>query len=107
MRIVKIVAAVSLAVVAAGSAAAQDSSLQTIEVRAQDVDTTIVIACSNPEQPSLQEVSRVLSITEVGEANGLRTKLMEAAAEACAAKTPAILVSRNAAGGVVWKPAKM
>ena len=106
MRIMKIVAAVSLAVAGVGSAAAQDSSLQTIEVRAQDVDTTIVIACSNPEQPSLQEVSRVLSITEVGEANGLRTKLMEAAAEACAAKTPAILVSRNAAGGVVWKPAK-
>jgi hypothetical protein len=106
MRIAQIVAAVSLAVVAVGSAAAQDSSLQTIEVRAQDVDTAIVIACANPETPSLQEVERVLSITEVGQANGLRNKLMEAAAEACAAQTPAILVSRNASGGVTWKPAK-
>jgi hypothetical protein len=106
MRIVQIVAAVSLAAVAVGTAIAQDSSLQTIEVRAEGDDTSMVIACSNPETPSLQEVERVLAITETGQANGLRTKLMEAAAEACAAKEPAILVSRNAAGSVTWKPAK-
>jgi len=104
MRNVKFVAAVSLVVAAVGSAAAQESSLQTIEVRAEDQDTTIVIACTNPETPSLKEVERVLSIVEVGETPGLRTKLMEAAAEACAAKTPSILVTKTAAGNVVWKP---
>ena len=96
---------VALSLVLASGATLAQEALTSVEVRAES-ELSLTIACDSPSKPSLKEVERVLSITEVGEANGLRNKLMEAAAEACAAKTPSILVSRNAAGGVTWKPAK-
>jgi hypothetical protein len=64
------------------------------------------MACVNPEEPSLQDVQDVLNVSDPAQAPGLRTKLMGAAAEACAAKEPKIMVMRSASGGLTWKPMK-
>ena len=107
MRIAPVVAAVSFAVLAFGTAVAQDElPLQTIEVRADESERTMVIACVDPATPNLQEVGRVLAVTNPADLNGLRDKLMEVASEACAAKQPRISVSRTASGSLTWKPAQ-
>lgn len=105
MRIAQVVAAVSL-VVAVGTAVAQEPPLQTIEVRAEESQRTIVIACVDPTTPALKEVERVLAVSDPAQAPELRTKLMEVAAEACAARQPRISVSRTASGSLTWKPAQ-
>jgi len=96
------VAVLSLAVLAVGSTVAQE--LSTIEVRAEESDRTLVLSCVNPEQPSLKDVEQVLAISDPAQSPALRTKLMAAAAEACAQKAPKILVQRGANGALVWKP---
>jgi hypothetical protein len=105
MRIAQVVAAVSL-VVAVGTAVAQEPPLQTIEVRAEETQKTMVIACTDPATPNLKEVERVLAVSDPAQAPELRTKLMEVAAEACAARQPRINVSRTASGSLTWKPAQ-
>jgi hypothetical protein len=101
MRIAQIVAS-SLVVAASGMATAQE--LRTIEVTVEESSRTMVLDCINPAKPSLKEVDRVLTVADPAQSAGLRTKLMEAAAEACAAREPKILVSRGANGGLTWKP---
>ena len=102
--------AIAFAILAAGNAVAQEQtiqqspSLKTIEVRAEESERTIVLACIDPQQPSLKEVEQVLSINDPAQTVGLRSKLMAAAAEACAARQPRILVTRGANGGLTWKP---
>ena len=96
------IAALSLAVLAVGSTVAQE--LSTIEVRAEESDRTIVMSCTNPEKPSLKDVEQVLAIADPAQTPALRTKLMAAAAEACAQKQPKILVQRGANGALIWKP---
>jgi hypothetical protein len=100
------VVALSLVVFGIGIAAAQDTSLKTVEVSAEEGKHAITMACVNPEQPSLQDVQDVLNISDPAQAPNLRTKLMGAAAEACAAKEAKIMVMRSASGGLTWKPMK-
>ena len=102
------VVALSLVVfgIGIGIAAAQDTSLKTVEVTAEEGKHAITMACVNPEEPSLQDVQDVLNVSDPAQAPGLRTKLMGAAAEACAAKEPKIMVMRSASGGLTWKPMK-
>ena len=101
MRIAKIVAS-ALVVAASGMATAQE--LRTIEVTVEESSKTMVLNCVNPTKPSLKEVERVLTVSDPSQSAGLRTKLMDAAAEACAANEPKIMVSRGAKGGLTWKP---
>ncbi|MUV15486.1 hypothetical protein [Noviluteimonas gilva] len=94
--------ALSVVLFASGSALAQEA-LGAIEVKAEDSDRTITIACSDPAEPSLKEVDEVLKINDPTQSKGLRDKLMAAAAEACAQKVPKILVTRSATGSLTWK----
>jgi hypothetical protein len=101
MRIAHLVA-LSLFVAATGAATAQE--LATVEVRAEDGKQAITLSCKEPNNPSLDEVSRVLAISDPATTNEMRTKLLEVAAEACAKHTPSILVSRTGSGSLTWKP---
>jgi hypothetical protein len=96
------VVALSL-VLASGSALAQEA-LTTIEVKAEESDRTLTLSCTDPTEPSLKEVEQVLAISDPAQVNGLRAKLMDAAAEACSRQVPKIVVSRTAKGAVTWKP---
>ncbi len=97
------VVALSVVLFASGAALAQEA-LGSIEVKAEDSDRTITIACSDPAQPTLKEVEAVLSINDPTQTNKLREKLMNAAAEACTQKVAKILVMRSATGSLTWKP---
>lgn len=102
MRHAKAVA-LSLAVLfASGNTLAQE--LSAIEVQAEEGQRTMTISCNDPAEPSLKEVEQVLAVSDPAQANGLRTKLMGAAAEACAKQVPKIVVSRTASGTLTWKP---
>jgi hypothetical protein len=96
--------ALSIAILSAGSAVAQE--LKTIEVRAEESERSIVMSCISPAEPSLKDVEQVLTISDPAMARGMRTKLMDAAAEACAKNEAKILVSRGANGALIWKPYK-
>ena len=102
MRIAQVVA-LSVVVFASGSALAQEA-LTAIEVKAEASDRTMTISCVDPAEPSLKDVEQVLAISDPAQANGLREKLMEAAAEACTKQVPKILVSRTGNGKITWKP---
>lgn len=102
MRTAKVVA-LSVALLASGSALAQEA-LSAIEVKAEESQRTMTIACNATEQPSLKEVEQVLAVSDPAQAKGLRDKLMGAAAEACAKQVPKIIVSRTANGTLTWKP---
>ena len=97
------VVALSVVMFASGGALAQDA-LGSLEVKAEDSERTITIACSDPSEPSLKEVEQVLKINDPTQSKGLRDKLMAAAAEACTQKVPRILVTRSASGSLTWKP---
>ena len=97
------VVALSVTLFASAGALAQEA-LGAIEVKAEESDRTISIACNDPAQPSLKEVEEVLSINDPTQSKGLRDKLMAAAAEACTQKVPKILVTRSATGSLTWKP---
>jgi hypothetical protein len=101
MRIAHLVA-LSLVVAASGAASAQE--LATIEVRAEESKQSITLSCKEPNSPSLQDVSRVLAISDPATTNDMRTKLLEVAAEACAKNEPRIIVSRTGSGSLTWKP---
>ena len=102
MRIAQVVA-LSVVVFASGSALAQEA-LSTIEVKAEESQRTLMISCVDPAEPSLKDVEHVLSIADPAQANGLRAKLMDAAAEACSQQVARILVTRTPAGNLTWKP---
>jgi|SRR5688572_23126635 len=103
MRISPLVALSLLTLAAAGTATAQD--LATVEVQAADDATrSIVLSCQQENNPSLQDVDRVLMIQDPTQSAKLRTKLLAAAAEACAQNQPRILVQRGQNGGLTWKP---
>lgn len=90
---------------AAGAANAQE--LATVEVRAaEDSERTIVLSCTEENNPSLQDVDRVLMIKDPTQSANYRTKLIKAASEACAANEPRIIVQRGQNGGLTWKPLK-
>lgn len=85
-----------------GAAAAQET-LPEVEVRAETGEV-VTIACSDPAQPSNDDVQRVLGLNDPALVPGMRKKLMEAAAEACNAGEPRIEVSRTATGrDLTWK----
>lgn len=87
----------------AGGAALAQSTLPTVEVRAE-TEETLSIACQDPAPPSLKDVERVLGISDPAQSPGLRKKLMGVAEEACAAGEPRIQVLRGASGkGLTWK----
>jgi hypothetical protein len=103
MRIAPLVALSMLTFAAAGAATAQE--LATVEVRAsEDASRSIVLSCTQENNPSLQDVDRVLLIQDPTQSAKLRTKLVAAAAEACAQNEPRILVQRGQNGGLTWKP---
>lgn len=103
MRIAHAVA-ISLAVMA-GPAIAQE--LTTVEVQAEeDAEKTMTVSCVDPAEPSLQDVGRVLSLSDPSKAEPLRGKLMAAAAEACAKQEPKITVMRTQNNKVTWKAKK-
>ena len=97
------VVALSVVLFASGPLLAQEA-LGAIEVKAEDSDRTLTIACSDPAEPSLKEVEQVLKINDPTQSNKARENLMAAAAEACAQKVPKILVTRSASGSLTWKP---
>ncbi len=97
------VVALSIVLFASAPSLAQEA-LGAIEVKAEDSERSITIACNDPAQPSLKEVEQVLSVNDPTQSKGLRDKLMEAASEACAQKVPRILVTRTATGSLTWKP---
>jgi hypothetical protein len=76
----------------AGSAAGKQ--LPTVEVRADDA-ISIYISCKNPVTPSTAEVARLLGVTSEDLANRLRFKVAKAAAQACTAGVPHILLERS------------
>ena len=89
-----------------GGAAVAQQSLTTVEVRA-DAEMPLTIACAAPSSPPIQEVDRVLGITDKSQSYLLRRKLMAAAAEACAAGEPKIEITRGPDGqSLAWKPMK-
>jgi hypothetical protein len=103
MRIAHAVA-ISLAVMA-GPAIAQE--LTAVEVQAEeDAEKTMTVSCVDPAEPSLQDVGRVLSLSDPSKAEPLRGKLMAAAAEACAKQEPKITVMRTQNNKVTWKAKK-
>lgn len=96
----------ALPLLLAGSLALAQQALTAVEVRA-DSEMSLRISCDNPIKPSIQEVDRILGVTDEGQSYGLRRKLMDAAAEACAAGEPRIQVSRGSDGqALAWKPRK-
>lgn len=97
---------VALALVLASSTAIAQRTLATVEVRAQS-EKTLSIACDNPSKPKLREVERVLAISDSTQTASLRNKLMGAAAEACMAGSPRIVVTRDVGGeSLTWKAAR-
>ena len=95
-----------LSMMLAGSAAVAQQSLTTVEVRA-DSEMPLTIACATPSSPPIQEVDRVLGITDKSQSYLLRRKLMAAAAEACEAGEPKIQITRGPDGqSLAWKPMK-
>ena len=96
----KLLVALSLAL--ASNAAAAQQALTTVEVRAE-TDRSLMIACDSPSKPSLKEVEQVLAINDPSEAPAMRTKLMGAAAEACAAGAARIQVTRGGSNSLTWK----
>lgn len=96
----------AVAMMLAGSAAVAQQSLTTVEVRA-DAEMPLKIACATPSSPPIQDVDRVLGITDKSQSYLLRRKLMAAAAEACAAGEPKIQITRGPDGqSLAWKPMK-
>lgn len=94
---------VALALAFASGAALAQTTIGSVVVRA-DSEMSLTIACNSPAKPSLKEVEQVLAIKDPTRTNGLRTKLMSAAAEACKAGEPKIQVSRSADGkSLTWK----
>jgi len=90
------------ALLACGAASAQQR-LTSVEVRA-DTRESVDVACADPSAVSDQDVERVLAVTDPSKAKGLRKKFVAAAAEACKAGVPKIMVSRSASGGsLTWK----
>ena len=93
---------VALSMALASSATHAQEALSTVEVRAES-ERSLVIACDNPAKPSLKEVEHVLAISDTSVAPALRTKLMGAAAEACAAGEARIQVTRGGSNSLTWK----
>ena len=93
---------VVLSMVLASSAADAQQSFTTVEVRAES-ERSLMIACDKPSKPSLKEVEHVLAISDPSVAPALRTKLMGAAAEACAVGEPRIQVVRGGGDSLTWK----
>ena len=97
---------VALAMMMAGSAALAQESLATVEVRA-DSEMSLQIACATPDKPPIEDVDRVLGVTDKSESHLMRRKLMAAVAEACKAGEPRIQVSRGTDGqSLAWEPVK-
>ena len=95
---------VALSMMLAGNAALAQQSLTTVEVRA-DSEMSLEIACDTPSKPPIQEVDRILGITDDSPSYLLRRKLMAAAAEACKAGDAKIQVTRGTDGqSLAWKP---
>lgn len=105
MRIAPLVALSVTLLAAMGAATAQE--LATVEVTAaDDTSRSIVLSCSGENNPSLKDVDRVLMINDPTQSARFRTKLVEAAAEACAQKQSRIIVMRGNNGDLTWKPAQ-
>ena len=97
---------VVLSLVLASSVALAQQSLTTVEVRA-DSEMSLMIDCDSPGKPSIQDVDRILGITDESQSYGLRRELMNAVAEACRAGEPKIQITRGPDGqSLAWKPMK-
>lgn len=89
-----------------GGVAAAQQRLPSVTVTYSGSEQFVTVACSAPEAITSDDAQRVLDVKDVAQIRGLRTKLIGAASEACAAKVPKILVSRTASGGsLTWKAA--
>jgi hypothetical protein len=84
--------------------AAAQTTLQTVEVRADSAES-VDIACSQPDV-SIQDTERVLAISDHSQSPALRRRLVDAATEACHAGAPRIEVARGSSGSLTWKAAK-
>ncbi|KFN43954.1 hypothetical protein [Arenimonas oryziterrae] len=94
---------VAISVVLVSAAATAKQEFPTVEVRAE-TENSLTIACNNPSQPTPDDVARILIVNDATQINGLRSKLMAAAAEACAAGEENIVVTRGANGkSLSWK----
>lgn len=77
------------------------SQLPLVQVIGQK-NNVLAISCSNPDLPNKQDVNRILHLNTAEQSDALCSKLMAAAAEACQAGEPRIVVQRSAAGKMTW-----
>lgn len=89
----------------AGTSAWAQSALQAVEVRAS-ADNALVFHCANIENPSIDDVNKLLNITDMAQGNMLRKQLLAAVGEACGARQPKIQVALGAKGRLTWKPVR-
>ncbi|WP_159015480.1 hypothetical protein [Cognatiluteimonas profundi] len=86
---------VALASLLVWGVASAQSSLPTVEVRA-DTRESVDVSCANPASVKSEDVERVLSIQDSNLTRRLRRQLISAVTDACKAGIPHILVTRNA-----------
>ena len=96
------IALLSLSASLAASAAFAQQ-LPSVQVTAEAAEEYLTISCTEPTPPELADLTRILGVTDPSRAQDLRKKTMDAAAEACRAGEPRILVQRTQSG-VSWKP---
>ncbi|TWI05909.1 hypothetical protein IP90_00171 [Luteimonas cucumeris] len=95
---------VALPLLLASTAVIAQQALPAVEVRAE-TEESLTVDCLDPREPSLKDVERVLAINDPTQTVGLRSKLMTAAAEACAASAARIKVARTGSGkALTWEP---
>ena len=95
---------VALSALLLSSAAAAQTSLSTIEVRA-GANESMTVSCAKPDTVAAEDVNRVLSIDDPRATAGLRKKLISAVSEACKAGVPHIRVTRGPHNSLTWKQA--
>jgi len=88
------------ALLACGAAAAQ-TRLPTIEVRA-GTNESVMVPCAKPDAVTSKDVQRVLSIDDSETARGMRRQFIATVSDACKAGVPHILITRKG-GSLSWK----
>jgi len=88
------------ALLACGAAAAQ-TQLPTIEVRA-GTNESVMVPCAKPGAITDKDVERVLSIDDPRTTRSMRRQFISAVSDACKAGAPHILITRSGSS-LSWK----
>jgi hypothetical protein len=81
------------------------TSLSTVEVRA-GTNESVMVSCAKPDSVTSEDVDRVLSVDDPRASAGLRKKFIAAAADACKAGIPHIMMTRGPNATLKWKQMK-